>query len=200
MRQTHSLRKNCYAHDNLFLAEIALLGKIVQIDDVLFIRRLTRNYKSNLAEHYTDVINSLDPIYLEEGLTLPFCRFTYSHCELVNHSPLPPERKEFLTSEILRCFKHRWAMQLNYEINHLIHHLKNGVYYQTWDGRTYSHDLMKGMPNLHYFHVTDVLKTIREALFIFPGHQELQKIFEACTGRIRFQCNSLNESTQSIQR
>ena len=197
MRKTHSLRKNCYAHDNLFLAEIALLGKIIQIDDVLFIRRLTRNYKSNLAEHYADIINSLDPVYLEEGLTLPFCRFTYSHCELVNHSPLPPERKESLTSEILRCFRHRWAGQLNYEIAHLIHLLKNGVYYQTWDGRTYSHDLMKRMPNLHYFHVTDVLKSIREALFIFPEHQGLQEIFETCIRSIKLSDNGINEPIQS---
>ena len=185
MRKTHSLRKNCYAHDNLFLAEIALLGKIIQINDVLFIRCLTRNYNLRLDEHHADVLHSADPIYLEEGLTLPFCRFTYAHCELVNHSSLPPERKESLTQEILRCFKRRWAMQLNYEINRLIHFLKNGVYYQTWDGRTYNHDLRKRTPNLHYFHVTDVLKSIREALFIFPEHQELQKIYESSIANIK---------------
>jgi glycosyltransferase involved in cell wall biosynthesis len=185
MRKTRALYKNCYAHDNLFLAEIALLGKIIQINDVLFIRCLTRNYNLRLDEHHADVLHSADPIYLEEGLTLPFCRFTYAHCELVNHSSLPPERKESLTQEILRCFKRRWAMQLNYEINRLIHFLKNGVYYQTWDGRTYNHDLRKRTPNLHYFHVTDVLKSIREALFIFPEHQELQKIYEASIGNIQ---------------
>lgn len=199
MRKTHSLRKNCYAHDNLFLAEIALLGKIVQIDAALFIRRLTRNYKSNLGEHYAQIIKSLDPVYLEEGLTLPFCRFTYSHCELVNHSPIPPSRKEFLTAEILRCFRHRWSRQLNYEINHLIHYVKNGVYYQTWDGRTYSHKLMEGLPHLHYFHVSDVLKTIREALFIFPENQELQTIYAACVGSIKLPENLIIKSTRSYE-
>ena len=47
------LRKNCYAHDNLFLAEIALLGKIVQIDDVLFIDASPEITNRSLAEHYT---------------------------------------------------------------------------------------------------------------------------------------------------
>ncbi|HET6461655.1 MAG TPA: sulfotransferase [Syntrophales bacterium] len=197
MIKTNSLRKHCYAHDNLFLAEIALLGKIIQIDDVLFIRHLTRKLKSNLDEHYADVIRSMDPPYMEEGLTLPFCRFTYSHCELVNHSPLPPERKEFLTSEILRCFKHRWAIQLDYEINYLINLLKKGIYYRTWDGRTYGHNLMQQMPNLHYFHVTDVLKVMGEALFIFPEHQGLQEIFETCTSNIRSPNNGMVKPIQS---
>jgi hypothetical protein len=43
---------------------------------------------------------------------------------------------------------------------------------------------MKEMPNLHNFHVSDVLKTIREALFIFPEHRDLQKIFVTCMGSI----------------
>ncbi|MEI7635905.1 MAG: sulfotransferase [Syntrophus sp. (in: bacteria)] len=179
MRKTRSLHKNCYAHDNLFLAEIALLGKIVQIDDVLFIRYLTRNYNLSLDAHHADVLRSADPLYLEEGLTLPFCRFTYAHCELVNHSTLPPERKESLTREILRCFRQRWTVQLNHEINRLIQLLHRDVYYQTWDGRTYNHDLKKQTPYLHYFHVTDVLKSIREALFIFPERHELQEIYES---------------------
>ena len=169
MRKTRSLQKNCYAHDNLFLAEIALLGKIVQIDDVLFNRGLTRNYNLSLEKHHADVLRSADPLLLEEGLTLPFCRFTYAHCELVNHSSLPPARKESLTREIIRCFRNRWAIQLNYEINRLINLLKKGVYYQTWDGRIYKHDLKRQTPNLYFFHVTDVLKAIREALFIFPN-------------------------------
>jgi tetratricopeptide (TPR) repeat protein len=178
MRKTRSLYKNCYAHDNLFLAEIALLGKIVQIADVLFIRGLTRNYNVTMDEHHADVLNSADPLYLEEGLTLPFCRFTYAHCELINHSPLPPERKEYLTGEILRCFRQRWTVQLNYEIERMIYFIKNRVYYQTWDGRAYRHDLKNQTPHLFYFHLTDLLKSIREALFIFPDHQELQQIFE----------------------
>jgi tetratricopeptide (TPR) repeat protein len=199
MRKTHSLRKKCYAHDNLFLAEIALLGKIIQIDDVLFRRRLTRNYNLSMDEHHADVIRSLDPIYLEEGLTLPFCRFTYAHCELINHSLLPPDRKESLTVEILCCFRRRWAIQLNYEINRLIHFLKNGVYYRTWDGRTYNHDLRKQTPNLHYFLVTDVLKSIREALFIFPENKDLKDIYESSVNDIIIFSDSADISPPACQ-
>ncbi|MGO9139661.1 MAG: sulfotransferase [Syntrophales bacterium] len=199
MRKTRSLHKNCYAHDNLFLAEIALLGKIIQIDDVLFIRGLTRNYNLSLGKHHADVLHSADPLYLEEGLTLPFCRFTYAHCELVNHSTLLPERKEYLTREILRCFKQRWKAQLNYEIDRMIYLLKNNVYYQTWDGRTYQHDLRKHTPNLFYFHLTDLLKSIREALFIFPEHHDLQNIYESFIGGIKILPQNVSISLPTYQ-
>ena len=177
MRKTRSLRMNAYAHDNLFLAEIALLGRIVQIEDVLFIRHLTRNYDLSLAEHHADVIDALDPSYLEAGITLPFCRLTYAHCELINHSRLPMDRKEFFTAEIRRCFRHRWAGQLEYELSRLIQLIKNQVFYLTWDGRTYQPDMHRQSHQLFHFHLTDLLKTVSEALFIFPEHEDLQEAF-----------------------
>ncbi len=177
MRKTRALRMSAYAHDNLFLAEIALLGKIVQIDDVLFIRRLTRNYDLSLDDHHADVIAALEPSFLEAGITLPFCRLTYAHCEVVNHSSLPPERKEFLTAEIRRCFRHRWAVQLQHEIDRLLHLLRNGIYFRTWDGRGYHHDLRQDTPHLFHFHLADLLKTIAEARYIFPEHGGLQEAF-----------------------
>ncbi len=177
MRKTRALRMNAYAHDNLFLAEIALLGRIVQIDDVLFIRRLTRNYDLSIDDHHADVIAALEPPFLEAGLTLPFCRLTYAHCELVNHSTLPPERKEFLTAEIRRCFRHRWAVQLHHEIDRLLRLLTNGVFYRTWDGRGYQHDLRTATPHLFQFHLADLVKTIAEARYLFPEHEGLQAAY-----------------------
>mgnify|MGYP001174220361 FL=1 len=177
MRKARSLRMNAYAHDNLFLAEIALMGRIIQIEDVLFIRHLTRNYDLSLAEHHADVIGALDPSYLEAGITLPFCRLTYSHCELVNHSRLPMERKEVLTAEIRRCFRQRWAGQLEYELSRLIQLIRNQVYFLTWDGRTYQPDVHRQSHQLFHFHFTDLLKTVSEAMFLFPEHEGLQEAF-----------------------
>ncbi len=178
MRKTRSLRMNAYAHDNLFLAEIALAGRIIQIEDVLFVRHLTRNYDLSLAEHHADVIGALDPSYLEAGITLPFCRLTYAHCELINHSRLPLDRKEHLTAEIRRCFRQRWAGQLEYEISRLIQLIKNRVYFLTWDGRTYPPDIHRRSGQLFHFHLSDLLKTTSEALFIFPEHEGLQEAFD----------------------
>jgi len=55
------------------------------------------------------------------------------------------------------------------------------------------------MPHLHYFHVSDVLKSIREALFIFPEHEELQTIYAACVDSIKLPENIIIESKRTYQ-
>ncbi|MDI9571157.1 MAG: hypothetical protein QM278_10655 [Pseudomonadota bacterium] len=132
----------------------------------------------NFAEHHADVIEALDPSYLEAGITLPFCRLTYAHCELINHSRMPLERKEYLTAEIRRCFRHRWAGQLEYELNRLIQLIRHRVYFVTWDGRTYQPDAHRQSRQLFHFHLHDLIKTVSEALFIFPEHEGLQESFQ----------------------
>ncbi|HAJ27407.1 MAG TPA: hypothetical protein DCG53_09230 [Syntrophus sp. (in: bacteria)] len=181
VRKTRSMRvKNAYAHDNLFLAEIALLGKIIQIDDALFIRILTRKYDVTMAQHYAEILYSNDPVTLEEGLSLPFCRFTYAHCELINHSIIAPERKEALTNEIVHCFRIRWKQQLDNEIERLMQLVKKDVYYFTWDSRSYDDGIRKESKYLEYFNITDVLKRIREAIFLFPDNGHLHDTYKKC--------------------
>jgi hypothetical protein len=189
VRKTRSLRKNAYAIDNLFLAEIALLGKIVQIEDVLFIRQLTRNYNIPLDQHHADVLYSFDPAFLEEGITLPFCRLTYAHCELINHSKTDVQKKEQMTREIIQCFRTRWDRQLRYEITRVIHLVNHGRFYQTWDGRTYDQALRGRADYLEYFHITDVLKRLREALFIYPEWVELRKAYATGARRAEEFCS-----------
>jgi tetratricopeptide (TPR) repeat protein/glycosyltransferase involved in cell wall biosynthesis len=180
IRKTRSFRKDAYAHDNLFLAEIALIGKIIQIDDQLFVRNLTRNYQCSFDEHHTDMIRSMDPPWLEEGITLPFCRLTYAHCELINYSSLPFNSKERLTREILRCFRDRWDIQLRYEINRAIQLINKGCFYYTWDGRHYSPEILENAKQLQFFHVTGVIKTLDEAIFIYPEWEELKSAHIKC--------------------
>ena len=174
LRKTRSFKKDAYAHDNLLLAEVALMGKIIQIEDFLFIRNLTRNYGRSFEEHYTDVIRSVDPPWLEEGITLPFCRLTYSHCELINFSSLPLDKKEQLTREIIRCFKTRWGKQLRYEINRAIRLMNAGCFYCTWDGRYYRQEILDQAKHLQHFFVTNIIKALSEALFIYPEWEELE--------------------------
>jgi glycosyltransferase involved in cell wall biosynthesis len=180
LRKTRSFRKDAYAHDNLLLAEVALMGKIIQIDDYLFIRNLTRNYERSFEEHYTDIIRSMDPPWLEEGITLPFCRLTYSHCELINHSSLSLDKKEQLIHEIIRCFRMRWDKQLRYEINRAIQLTNTGCYYYTWDGRHYRQEILDQAKHLQHFYVTNVIKVLSEALFIYPEWEDLRKAYTKC--------------------
>jgi len=184
MRKTRSLRMKAYAHDNLFLAEISLLGKIVQIDDVLFYRRLTRNYDRSLDEHHADVIRALDPSYQEEGITLPFCRLTYAHCEIINLSPLPGEVKERLTAETIRCFRERWGGNMRYELDRLVSLVRRGIHYLTWDGRG-RETVGEEAPYLSNFHLFGLLKRLQEGLFIYPERRDLWETLEILKDRAR---------------
>ncbi|MGO9214780.1 MAG: hypothetical protein ACLP9S_12950, partial [Syntrophales bacterium] len=67
------------------------------------------------------------------------------------------------------------------------------------DGRTYQHDLRKQTPNLFYFHLTDLLKSIREALFIFPEHHDLQNIYESFIGGIKILPQNVSISLPTYQ-
>ena len=180
IRKARSFKKDAYAHDTLFLAEVAMLGKIIQIDELLFIRNLTRDYERSLDEHYTDMIRSADPPWLEEGITLPFCRLMYSHCELVNYSSFPLGKKELLTREIIRCFRKRWDNQLRYEINRAIRLINAGCYYYTWDGRHYGPEIHDQANHLQHFYATNVIKALSEALFIYPEWEDLRKAYTKC--------------------
>jgi len=191
IRKARSFRKDAYAHDTLFLAEVALMGKIIQIDEPLFIRNLTRNYERSLDEHYTDLIRSMDPPWLEEGITLPFCRLMYSHCELINYSSLSFDKKEQLTREIIRCFRMRWDKQLRYEIGRAIQLTDAGCYYCTWDRRHYGQEILDRAKNLQHFYATSVTKALSEALFIYPEWEDLRKAHAKCLRT----CQELPSST-----
>ena len=157
--------------DNLYLAETALRGKIVQLDDVLFTRRLNRNYTGGIEQLNADVIRSHAPGRMDEGLTLPYCRFAYAHLEMVNCSSLAPESKEALTRDIVECFRSRWQRQMRFEIHRALALIDSGCFYCTWDDRSHDPD-GPPTPRLNGFERNNVLKQLLEALYIYPEWSE----------------------------
>jgi len=186
LRKTRSSRWRLFrSYDCLLLAEMALLGKIVQIPDLLFHRTMTRK-KTSLGQNNMDVLRSNDPGLLDEGLSLPFCRDAYAHCEIVNYSRLDPDQKERMTAEIRRCFRARWDNQMRFEILRALESLKEGHLYRTWDERTYDKDALADKQELMTFHAIDLLKHLSEALFLYPEWQELRDAYHRCLAEIGF--------------
>jgi glycosyltransferase involved in cell wall biosynthesis len=174
--------------DNLILAEIALsFGKIVQIDDVLFVRRLTRNYNyKSHDERYEQLMSEYDSSskWFWEGISLPHCRLTYSHLELVNYSEIENSEKDFLMNDILKCFKTRFGDKMTYEINRAIELINNGYFFYTWDKKQSSNWHSGNLKTNDYFHMDNLLKHLREALFIFPERTDLRDIYEMCLSKV----------------
>jgi glycosyltransferase involved in cell wall biosynthesis len=195
--KARSLHKNLYrGYDNLFLAEIALLGKIIRIDDILFIRRLTRNYNLTLQERNADLITCIDPKKEYEGITFPFCRLTYSHLELINETDLRPEEKCALLDETLNCFRSRFGPQMQFEIQRAIDLVRQGKYYVTWEGRRTGD--CADIPTVWTdFHLNNLVKGIREALFIYPEMEQLKWVYHECLEQMKREhpITSCGEST-----
>ncbi|NVM21089.1 MAG: glycosyltransferase [Desulfobacterales bacterium] len=180
VRKARSFYKSLYrAYDNLFLAEIALLGKITQIEDILFIRRLTRNYDKPLDERNADIISAVDPLKLYEGITLPYCRLAYAHIEILNESNLLQSEKNILFKEILKCFKSRFGSQMMFEIDRAIELINREIFFYTWDKGT----MEPSAPGLEMFelvHVNNLLKNLQEAAFIYPELARIKNAHRIC--------------------
>ena len=186
IKRVQTMGKSLFG-DTLFLAEIALLlGKIVQIDDVLFVRRLTRGYKYRSLDDLYEQLMSLDvrSKWLLEGISLPYCRLTYAHLELINYSEIEVSKKNFLMDEILKCFKTRYGDKMKYEINRAIELINNGYFYYTWDKKQSSNWHSSDLRTNDYFHINNLVRHLREALFIFSERADLKDILEKCHAKI----------------
>jgi glycosyltransferase involved in cell wall biosynthesis len=172
--------------DNLILAEIALLlGKIVQIDDILFVRRLTRNYNYKTPdERYVQLMSEGDVNVLKDGITLPHCRFTYANLELVNYLEIGNSEKNFLMNDVLKCFKTRFGDKMKYEISRAIELINKGYFYYTWDKKQAANWNSGNLRTNDYFHINNLLMHLREALFIFPERTDLRDVYEICLGKV----------------
>ena len=172
--------------DNLILAEIALLlGKIVQIDDVLFVRRLTRNYNyRSHDERYEQLISEFKSEWFSEGISLPHCRLTYAHLELVNYSEIGKSEKDFLMNDVLKCFKTRFGDKMEYEISRAIELINNGYFYYTWNKKQSINWHSGNLKTNDYLHINNLLRHLREALFIFPERRDLKDVYEMCLRKV----------------
>ncbi len=182
LRKTRAINKHLYrAADNLLLAETALLGKIVQIDDVLFTRRMTRGRdQMTLEELNANLINTIDSYKMAEGITLPHCRLTYTHFELINESNLSDITKNYLFNEIRECFKSRFGAQMLSEIKRAVHLIDKGIFFYTWDNKTRENPSSELLETFDFFHINNLLKTLQEASYIYPELPELNNAYKTC--------------------
>ena len=175
-----SLNNSLFA-DTLFLAEVALSGKIIQIPEPLFIRRFTRdyNYKSP-DERNAQLIADGDPDLFQQGISLPHCRLTYAHLDLINNSHLGISKKEALIQETIKCFKARYGNHMKYEIDRAVALISKGIYYWTWRNDKSEAGSFTGITTLGYYRISNLLKTLQEALLIYPERSDLFQCYIKC--------------------
>lgn len=168
-------------YDNLFLAEISLLGKIIQIPEPLFGRRLTRKYDDSMEEHNAIVIEEDDPPKIRDGITFPFLGLAYAHLDLINYMVDSKADRNDLMNEVIKCYKTLYGNNMMVEIKRAISLVSDNCFYYNWD-----HRYMDGAPDPNggkvrsFYHLNNLIKNLQEACFIYPELTELRQAHEKC--------------------
>jgi glycosyltransferase involved in cell wall biosynthesis len=171
--------------DNLALAEIALFGKIIQIQEPLFIRRLTRNYNyHSYDERNTQLISEVNPKLFKEGITFPHSRLAYAHLELLNQSELSDADKDMLMKEVSVCFRQRFGPQMVYEIDRAVALINAGNFYHRWNQPDSVIIGNNGLNVLDHFHISGLLKRLREVMFFFPEREDVIGAYHHCLSAV----------------
>ncbi len=181
-KSRNPMYKNYVGPDNLLLAEMALMGKIVQIEDPLFVRRLTRNYNQSLESYLGELIQEDDLHNIKDGITLPHCRLAYSHLELVNYMLDDGREKNYLMNEVVRCFRNRYGDKMIYEIDRAVNLISAGKFYHTWSGEDLGSGSGEEREVFDSFHLGNLVKNLQEALFIYPDLPSLRDVRDKCCG------------------
>jgi hypothetical protein len=180
-----ALRKPLYrAYDNLLLAEIALYGKIVQLGEILFTRRLTRPRNQSFEESNADVIRAYDPSALDDGITLPLCRLVFAHCELIAHHPAKRDERNRLVQHILTCFRERFDSRLRGEIQRALDLVNQNIIYRTWDGREEMPQGALACDPIEHLQLSSLMSRMQEACFLYPDWPQLFQTYHECQLRM----------------
>jgi glycosyltransferase involved in cell wall biosynthesis len=176
-----ALRQYLYrAYDNLLLAEIALYGKIIQLGEILFTRRMTRPRGQSLEDNNADVIRSHDPSALDDGITFPLCRLVYAHCELIAYYAASREQRNRLVQQTVTCFRKRFESRLRGEIQRALDLISQDVIYRTWDGREEEPKDAPGSDPVERLQLNSLVARMQEACFLYPDWPELSQTYQEC--------------------
>ena len=120
--RTPVFKEVCQVHptigpDHVIAAQLSLLGSIAQINEQLFFRRRNRQVENiqectNRQLHWFVKSNNDDLI--------PWTRMAYEHLKVISDSNLEYTEKEFLFSEVRKCFPTRFGEQMQNEVVNLI--------------------------------------------------------------------------------
>jgi glycosyltransferase involved in cell wall biosynthesis len=127
----------CAFTDALFLANVVLQGKVIQIPETLFIRRRGK------SKEWIDNIAYLErcsfPNFLTNGVTLPTSESIQEHVRDLMASTLPVETKLRLIQVTYEIYSKRWGNVLSFEIDRAVQLAKAGKFTETWNGMPVLH-------------------------------------------------------------
>lgn len=157
--------------DAIFLANVVLQGKVIQIPDMLFIRRRgkTKPWTDNLA--FIEGIPAPDNITI--GVTLPISESIQEHVRYLLASALPAETKLRLIQVTYEAYARRFGKGLSFEIDRSVQLAKTGHFTETWTGMPAPHPDEAVQNLIDHFAAGLLLDSLERTSRFIQNHQNL---------------------------
>lgn len=133
--------RNILFADSLFLTNLVFQGKVIQIPEMLFIRRSGKgeSWPERLALYERGYNNLLFYSDLTRGVTLPVSEGIQEHVRYLLASALPVETKLRLILVTYEAYVKRYGNALSFEIDRAVNLAKEGKFTETWNGMPEPH-------------------------------------------------------------
>ncbi len=168
--------------DAMFLANVVLQGKVIQIPEMLFIRRRgkSKSWIDSLA--FSERMSS--PEYLTKGVTLPTSESIQEHVRYLLASALPVETKLHLAQITYEAYAERWGKLLSFEINRAVNLAKAGKFTETWNGMPAPHPNEKVQNHIDQVYAGLLLDRLDRTSRFIQNHQGLHLGKAFCLAKI----------------
>jgi glycosyltransferase involved in cell wall biosynthesis len=164
-----------FSGDNLFVAGVALKGKIIQVHEPLLLRvkghHQDGKHNATLVDKHQRIIE-LSTFSNFMGIRLPAINYIVNHCKLVSHSELPLESKDKLVKSTIEILKERYQHQIQFELQRAISLISQGHYRQSWldDIKLRNGEGIDRTkyPHLDFSYISSLSQQLDYVLSIFP--------------------------------
>jgi hypothetical protein len=164
------------ALDNLFMASVALHGKIIQVPDPLLQREKgdhqTGKAKYGMVGKYRRIAE-ITNIPDGQGITLPTIEFIANHTKLIATSPLSMEEKDKLVRPTIQALISRYQGWIHFELQRAISLITQGRFRQGWEDDIKDADKEEvdrtRYHHLDFYYVTNLIQKLDYVLTLIPA-------------------------------
>jgi len=158
-------------NDAVFLTNVVLQGKVIQIPEMLFIRR--RGKSKEWIDNMVFTERCCFPNYLTNGVTLPISESIQEHVRYLMASTLPVETKLRLTQITYEAYVKRFGNLLSFEIDRAIQLAKAGKFTETWNGVPVPHPDERVQDLIDQYYAELLLDRLDRTSRFIQNHQGL---------------------------
>lgn len=168
--------------DAIFLTNVVLKGKIIQIPEMLFIRR--RGKSKPWLENLASLEKVSSPDNLTKVVTLPVSESIQEHVRYLLASDLPPETKLHLIQVTREAYIKRFGKLLRFEIDRAVQLAQEGKFMETWNGMSDPHPNKAVQNELDQIHAGFLLDSLERTNNYIINHKGLHVGKAACLSKM----------------